>query len=165
MSQLLLIVLLTLSGVLSLSLINYFTNRRLKKYSQVDNDKIGINILKAVLFLCAGLLISEVGNATKEVLNIQSFGVADNWMFLVSGYFTLFFSITIVVLFVVVWFAKMVFAIFSKGINIYEAASRNDFANILLFAGIAICISFIVKSGLLALLLNAIQYSSTPIFH
>lgn len=165
MSQLLLIALLILSGVLSLSLINYFTNRRLKKYSLSENDKVGINTVKAVLFICAGLLVGEVGNASKEVLNIQSFGLSDNWIFLVSGYFALFFSITIVVIFVSIWFSMMVFAVITKGINIYEAASRNDFANIFLFAGIALCISFIVKSGLLVLLLNAIQYPTTPIFH
>ncbi|MCB0524115.1 MAG: hypothetical protein H6576_04000 [Lewinellaceae bacterium] len=165
MSQLLFITLLILSGILAISLINFLTNRKLKKYLKRDSDNVGVNALKAILFICAGLFISEVGAAAKELLNTQSFSTVGNLMIGFIAYFTLFFSISVVVLLLSIWFAKMTFSVLSKGVNIYEAASRNDAEYLLLFSGISICICFITRTGLFPLLISTIQYSETPIFH
>ena len=51
MSQLLFITLLILSGILAISLINFLTNRKLKKYLKRDSDNVGVNALKAILFI------------------------------------------------------------------------------------------------------------------
>ena len=165
MSQSLLITLLLLSSLLSLSLINYIINRRLKKSSKTTDSLLGSNILKAIIFVCSGLLISEVGNAGKEVMNLQFLHSVSGLALLLAGYLSLFFSTALIITFVCIWFSTLVFSVLTKGKNIYDISANNEIADVILFAGILICITFVVKPGILGLLLEFIRYSGVPSFH
>jgi hypothetical protein len=165
MSQLLLITMLLLCSIIGLSLVNFITNRRLKKFHSGADALQGVSILKATFFVCIGLLISEVGTAGKEVLNFQTLNPVGGLALFLAGYVSLFFSLALLIALICMWFSRLVFSVFTKGKNIYESAVNSEFANVVMFAGIVICITLVVKPGLSDLLLQAIRYSSTPIFH
>ena len=156
---------LLLSSLLSLSLINYIINRRLKKTSKTTDSLLGSNILKAILFVCSGLIFSEVGSAGKEILNLQSAHSGGKFAILLAGYFSLFFSVAFVIVFVCTWFSRLVFSILTKGKNIYECVANGETADLMLFAGILGCITLVVKPGIMGLLLEFIRYSGVPSFH
>jgi len=165
MSQLLLVTMLLLSGILSLSLINYVTNRRLKKLIKGTDVLLSVNILKAALFFCCGLLISEIGIAGKEVLNFQAQKPGAELALLLAGYLSLFLLISLMMAFLCIWFSRLIFSTFTKGKDIYMSSANSEIAEVILFVGILSSITFIVKPGLMDLLLHAIQYSTLPIYH
>lgn len=165
MSQLLLITMLLLCSILGLSLVNFITNRKLKKFHSGADAFQGVSILKATFFVCFGLLISEVGTAGKEVLNFQSLNPVGGLALFLAGYISLFFSLALLTTLICMWFSRLVFSVFTRGKNIYEVASNSEIAHIAMFAGIVICITIVVKPGLSDLLLHSILHSSTPIFH
>ncbi len=157
---------LLLGGILCISLINLYINKRTKGRFNESEIPLSINLLKSILFICGGLLISETGGSSQEVIQILTIGSGNSGLWLpFITYFTLFFSISLTVLIISLWFSTMVFAVLTKGRSVFENAMQDDFRNVILFGGISVSIVLVVKSGLSELLSQIIQFPNSPIFH
>lgn len=166
MIQIVSITALILSSILCISLLNYFINRQMKGRFTESEMPLGVNLLKSILFICGGLLIAEIGSTSKEVIQILSLGSGDsNTLLPFITYFSLFFGLTLIILSISVWFSTMVFAVITKGISIFEHAKQDDLRGVILFGGISISITLVVKSGIDELLAQIIQYPTSPMFH
>lgn len=166
MIQIVSITTLLLSSILCISLLNYFMNRQMKGRFAENEIPLGVNLLKSIFFICGGLLITEIGSTSKDVVQIISLSTGKSTSLLsFTTYFALFLSITLLVLSISLWLSTMVFAVITKGRSIYDNAVQDDIKGVILFAGISISITLVVKSGMTELLAEIIQYPTSPMFH
>lgn len=166
MIQVTIILLVICSNILTISLINYIVNKKVSSRFNVGEEPSGLYIVKAALFVCAGLVLSEIGTALKEVSQVYSIGNSPSnaWVGILT-YYAAFFSITGLVIFIASWFSVMVFAVFTKGKNIFGDALADNTNYSVLFVGIILSIFLSIKPGVSALLMYLIQYPVSPVFH
>jgi hypothetical protein len=166
MIQITIILLLICSNVLTISLINFIVNKKTKGRFALGEEPTSLYILKATLFICAGLMVTEIGTALKEVSQIYSIGegLRNNWIGLFT-YYAAFFSIAGLAIFVAIWLSMMLFAVLTKGKNIFGDALQGNLNYSILFAGTLFSIVFSMKPGLLEILIKLIQYPVLPGFH
>ena len=154
------------SGMLFIYIINLFVNSRLKKKLSENETPITINILKAVLFISGGLLISEILNPFQTLINVLPASISGNELLLNEiMYYSLYLGILLLVFIIILWISILMFGIISKGKNIFIETANNNLNDVLLFIAIMIALVFAAKSGITPLLDLFIPYPELPIYH
>jgi hypothetical protein len=157
---------LFLLGMLSISLVSFFTGRKLKGRFAPSEVPISVNILRVSHMLSLALLIEKIALPFSELSSILRNSLQGWDLMIKQGiYLSLFFAIILVVYLVLSWFGAISFTLFAKGRRPIEDAIEGNISNILLFAGIQIALVVVVRSAIPDLLSVLIPYPNLPGFH
>ncbi len=164
--NLFLIIGLFLLGMLSISLVSFFTGRKLKGRFASTEVPVSVNLLRVSHLLSLALLTEILAIPFSELSSIlrNSF---QGWDLLIKQgiYLSLFFAIILVVYLVLSWFAAISFTLFAKGRRPIEDAIEGNVSNILLFAGVQISLVIVIRGAIPDLLGMLIPYPNLPGFH
>lgn len=154
------------SGLLTIFLLNAIVNARIKKKVSENETPFAVDILKAILFLSGGLLISEITTSFQTLTKVLSNGSAGNELLIKEfTYFSLFFGITILTSILIVWFSTLMYSLISKGRSIFIEAANNNFNAVIIFIGLILALTITSKTGLAPLFDQFIPYPTMPIYH
>lgn len=161
-----LIVALLFSGILTFNLTNYFIKTRMKGRYGLGEIPFSVHFLKCIHFLTAAILISEISVPMKDIQMVlmNSYTGFDLAVQLFT-YFSVFLAIVWVVLFVLFWIAMIIHMVISKTSNPIQSAIQEDNGSLVLYAGIAIGMSIIIRPGISELLEGIIPVQFAPVLH
>ena len=153
-------------AIISFSLFNYLISNKIKSRFTADEIPLGINLLKAIYFVCGGLMLAEINGPLTDLTDILS-NSADKGGSLLNAamYFSIFLGIAILSTAIVLWFSSITYSVATKGTNLLSDAINNKTGNLILYAGIAFSFTIIVKGSLGPMLTWIIPYPTTPLFH
>jgi hypothetical protein len=152
--------------MLSISLVSFFTGRKLKGRFASTEVPVSVNLLRVSHLISLALLTEKIAAPFSELTNILRNSLQGWDLMIKQGiYLSLFFAIILVVYLVLSWFAAISFTMFAKGRRPIEDAIEGNVSNILLFAGIQIALVVVVKSAIPDLLSVLIPYPNLPGFH
>ncbi|MBK8968358.1 MAG: hypothetical protein IPM36_17165 [Lewinellaceae bacterium] len=155
-----------LGAVISFSLLNYFISTKIKGRFTVDEIPLGVNMLKAIYFICGGIMLAEIRDPLTDLNDILSNSAnKENWLLNEAMYFSIFLGISILSTFIVLWFSSITYSVATKGTNAMSDAINNKTSNLVLYAGIAFSFTIIVKGSMSPILTWIIPYPTTPLFH
>lgn len=155
-----------ISSCLTIYLTNAIINSRLKKKLKSDDEPIAIYILKAAIFLCAGLLINEFVNSFQSLIKIlPSSLVGNNLLQKEIMFYSIFWGISLLILSIIVWLSILTYGIVAKGKNVFIEIANNNIGAVILFSGIILAITLVAKSCITPLLDQFIPYPTLPIYH
>jgi hypothetical protein len=154
-------------GLLSISLVSFFTSRELKRQLESSDDiPVSVNILRASHLVSLALLVEKISLPFSELSNIL-LNSLQGWDFLLKlgTYLSLFFAIILIVHITLSWFSSISYSLMTKGRRPVEDANKGRLSNTILFVGIQISLTIAVKSTIPELLEILIPYPNLPIFH
>lgn len=166
MIQVSITLLLICSILLTISFINFIINKKVKGRFATGEEPLSLYILKSTLFLSAGLIVAEIGSALVEVSQIYSIGENSGNVWVgIFTYYAAFFSIAGLAIFVSIWLSTMLFAVITKGKNIFGDALLVGSNYSILFTGVLLGVVLSIRPGLSELFVKMIQYPTLPVFH
>ncbi|MBL0310572.1 MAG: hypothetical protein IPP77_13130 [Bacteroidetes bacterium] len=165
-TNIILLVVVLVSGLLTVFIFNSIINSRIKGKVSENENPISIDILKAILFLCGGLLLSEIINTFQTMTKVLPSSFTGNDLLLKEiMFFSIFLGIALLVLFVNLWLSAIMFGIVSKEKNIFIEVANNNLGATILFVGILLALTFAAKAGLSPMLDQFIPYPTMPTYH
>ena len=155
-----------ISGLLTVFLINSIVNSRIKNKLSENESPLTVDIVKAILFLCGGLLLSEIVNSFQTLIKVLPSSFTGNDLLLKEVmFYSIFLGIALLTLLIILWLSAMMFGIVSKGKNIFIETANNNLNAVILFCGILLALTFAAKAGVTPLLDQFIPYPTMPIYH
>ncbi len=141
-------------------IINLFINWRVKRISQISEDATSAQvILKMGLFISLALVISEIGEIVsplKNSLSISSNTAAYYLDFI--KYLSLFSTIGLVLIIINYFLSLLLFNVVSNGKNLFIEICSDNWTVSLLYVGIFISMSLLIKSEMVPILDYLIPY-------
>ncbi|MBN8676645.1 MAG: hypothetical protein J0M29_00380 [Chitinophagales bacterium] len=164
--NLFLIIGLFLLGMLSISLVSFFTGRKLRGRFASNEVPVSVNVFRGSHLISLALLTEKIALPFGELTNILR-NSWQGWDLLIKQgiYLSLFFAIILVVYLVLSWVAAIAFSLMAKGGRLIEEAIEGNISNIMLFAGIQIALVIVVRGAIPDLLSVLIPYPNLPGFH
>jgi len=155
-----------ISGLLAIFILNALVNSRIKNKISENESPFTIDILKAVLFLAGGLLLSEIITSFQTLTKVLPTSFTGNDLLLKEfSYFSIFFGITLLTTITIIWLSTLMYSLISKGKNIFIETANNNLSAVILFCGLILALTIASKSGLTALFDQFIPYPTMPIYH
>jgi len=156
-----------LGGLLAIYIFNLLINKKISKnLSDTDSVPVSVSVIKAAVFLSCGLLIAEIIPSFQTLLKIIPSQFQEDEILLKQVmYFSIFLGVILIILFVVHWFALLMYSIISQGKNLSIEISNNNLYAAIKFAGIILALTFAVKPGIFYLLDLLIPYPEMPIYY
>lgn len=152
------------SGVLIVFILNSIVNSRIK--GKVSENPISVDILKAILFLCGALLLSEVVNSFQTMLKVLPSSVSGNDLLMKEiMFYSIFLGIILLTVIIILWLSAMMFGVTSKGKSIFIETANNNLNAVILFCGILLALTLAAKAGLSPLFDQFIPYPTMPTYH
>ena len=157
---------LIVSGLLTIFILNAIINSRIKNKISENESKISIDILKGLVFLCGGLILSEISTSFYTLTKVlpNNFTGSDLILKEVS-YFSVFVGISILTVIIILWLSTLMYSLISKGKSIFFETTNNNIHAIILFAGLLLSLTIVTKTGLTPLFDQFIPYQTMPIYH
>ena len=154
------------SGLLTVFLLNSIVNSRLKGKISDNEHPITGDIIKAVLFLCGGLLLGEMVVSFQTMTRVLPSSFKGNDLLIKEIlYFSIFLGITFLTLLANIWLSSIMFSVTSKGKSIFMETANNNLNAVIIFCGIALSLSLAAQSGLTPLLDQFIPYPKMPVYY
>lgn len=165
-TNIIILISVVVSGLLTIFILNAIVNSRIKNKLSENETPITVDVLKAILFLSGGLLLSEIITSFQTLTKVLETSFTGNDLLLKEfSYFSIFLVITFVCIIIIIWLSTLMFSLVSKGKNIFLETANNNLNAILLFLGIILCLTLATKSGLTPLFDQFIPYPTMPVYH
>lgn len=157
---------LILTGMLGITVINFFTGRKIKGRFISTEIPVSFNLFRVSHLLTLSILMEKIAIPFNDLSTIlhDSFQGWDLWLKL-GIYFSLFFAIVLLIYMVISWLCAVSFSIITNGRRPIDDAIEGNVSNIILFAGLQISFTIIVKSAVPDLLSLLISYPNLPVYH
>ena len=154
------------SGLLTIFILNSIVNSRIKNKISENETPIAVDILKAILFLSGGLLLSEITTSFQTLTKVLPASFTGNDLLLKEfSYFSIFLGITILTTFLIVWLSTLMYSLISKGKSIFIEVANNNLNAVIIFIGLILALTIATKTGLTPLFDQLIPYPTMPIYH
>lgn len=154
------------SGLLTIFILNAIVNSRIKNKISENETPLAVDILKAILFLSGGLLLSEITNSFQTLTKVLPNSFTGNDLLLKEfSYFSVFLGITILTTILIVWLSTLMYSLISKGKSIFMEATNNNLNAVIIFIGLILALTIASKTGLTLLFDYFIPYPTMPIYH
>jgi hypothetical protein len=154
------------SGLLTIFILNSIVNSRIKNKISEKETPLAVDILKAILFLSSGLLLSEITTSFQTLTKVLPNSFKGNELLLKEfSYFSIFVGLTLLTTILIIWLSTLMYSLISKGKSIFIEAVNNNFNAIIIFIGLILALTFASKTGLTPLFDQFIPYPSLPIYH
>jgi hypothetical protein len=154
------------SGLLTIFILNAITNSLIKNKISENETPICVDILKAILFLSGGLLLSEITIPFQTMIKVLSSSFTGNDLLLKEfSYFSIFLGITVVTSIIIVWLSTLMYSLISKGKSIFIEAANNNLNAVIIFLGLILALTIASKAGLPPIFEQFIPYPTMPIYH
>ena len=154
------------SGLLTVFLLNSIVNSRMKGKVSDNEHPITGDIMKAILFLCGGLLLSEIVISFQTMTKVLPSSFTGNDLLLKEiMYYSIFLGIALLTLIANIWLSAIMFSVTSKGKNIFIETANNNLNAVIIFCGVVLALTLAAKAGLSPLLDNFIPYPTMPTYH
>lgn len=155
-----------ISSMLLIFLLNSIVNSKIKNKISDKEPLLTTALMKAILFFCGGLLISEIVNSFQILIKVLPSSFSGNDLLLKElMFFSIFIGISLFLLIVILWFSAIMFGVITKGKDIYIEVANNNLLAVILFCGILFSLTFAAKGGIAPLLDQFIPYPTLPIYH
>lgn len=154
-----------ISGLLTIFILNSIVNSRIKNKISENETPIAVDILKAILFLSGGLLLSEITTSFQTLTKVLPASFTGNDLLLKEfSYFSIFLGITILTTFLIVWLSTLMYSLI-KGKSIFIEVANNNLNAVIIFIGLILALTIATKTGLTPLFDQFIPYPTMPIYH
>ena len=154
------------SGLLTIFIQNSIVNSRIKNKISEKETPLAVDILKAILFLSSGLLLSEITTSFQTLTKVLPNSSKGNELLLKEfSYFSIFVGLTLLTTILIVWLSTLMYSLISKGKSIFIEAANNNLNAIIIFIGLLLALILASKTGLTPLFDQFIPYPSLPIYH
>ncbi|HNK90771.1 MAG TPA: hypothetical protein PKN63_09440 [Chitinophagales bacterium] len=154
------------SGLLTIFILNSIVNSRIKNKISENKTPIAVDILKAILFLSGGLLLSEITTSFQTLTKVLPASFTGNDLLLKEfSYFSIFLGITVLTTFLIVWLSTLMYSLISKGKSIFIEVANNNLNAVIIFIGLILALTIATKTGLTPLFDQFIPYPTMPIYH
>ncbi|MBK7888516.1 MAG: hypothetical protein IPJ86_14925 [Bacteroidetes bacterium] len=164
--NIIILVAVIISGMLTVFLLNSIVNARMKGKIADNEHPIAGDILKGILFLCGGLILSEVVISFQTITKVLPSSFTGNDLLLKDVmYYSIFFGIVLLILIANIWLSAIMFSITSKGRSIFMETANNNLNAVIIFSGIVLALTLAAKAGLAPLLDQFIPYPTMPVYH
>lgn len=165
MTNIIILLAVLVSASLTIFLLNAFVRFKLKNKLPESETPITIPIFKGVLFISAGLLLSELFSTFQTLTKILPGSYSSNDLLLREiSFYCIFFAIVLIVFAVLVALASLLFSLINKKESIFIEVANNNLQSLLLFSGILLALTFAVKTGMTPLLDEFIPYPKMPVY-
>ena len=155
-----------ISGLLTIFFLNSIVNSRIKNRISEKGTPLAVDILKAILFLSGGLLLSELTTSFQTLTKVLPNSFAGNDLLLKEfSYFSIFFGIIVLITILIVWLSSLMYSLISKGKSIFIEATNNNLNAVIIFIGLILALTIASKTGLTPLFDQFIPYPTMPIYH
>ncbi|MEZ5003441.1 MAG: hypothetical protein R2730_10455 [Chitinophagales bacterium] len=159
------IIAVLISALLTIFILNSMVNLKLKNKLSENENPITINLFKAILFLCGGIVLNEISQSFNTVTNVLPALFSDNKLVLNEiSYCSIFYGIGLISLLLIFWSASLMFTIISGGKSVFLEVTNNNLNAVLLFAGLIFAILIAVKPLLLPIFDQLIPYPNIPTY-
>jgi len=154
------------SGLLTIFILNAIVNSRIRNKISENETPLAVDILKAILFLSGGLLLSEITTSFQTLTKILPNSFTGNDLLLKEfSYFSIFLGITILTTILIIWLSALMYSLISKGKSIFMEATSNNLNAVIIFIGLILALTIASKLGLTSLFDQFIPYPTMPIYH
>jgi hypothetical protein len=154
------------SGLLTVFILNSIVNSRIKGKISENENPLSVDIQKAILFLCGGLLLIEIVDPFQTMTKVLPSSFTGNNLLLKEiMFYSIFLGITLLTLVVIIWFATLMFGVTSKGKSIFIETANNNLNAVIIFCGILLALTLAAKAGLSSLFDQFIPYPTMPTYH
>jgi len=154
------------SGLLTIFILNSIVNSRIKNKISEKETPLAVDILKAILFLSSGLLLSEITTSFQTLTKVLPNSFKGNELLLKEfSYFSIFVGLTLLTTILIIWLSTLMYSLISKGKSIFIEAANNNLNAIIIFIGLLLALILASKTGLTPLFDQFIPYPSLPIYH
>ena len=165
-TNILILISVLVSGLLTIFILNAIVNSRIKNKISENETPIAVDILKAILFLSGGLLLSEITNSFQTLTKVLPNSFTGNDLLLKEfSYFSIFLGITILITILIVWLSTLMYSLISKGKSIFIEAANNNLNSVIIFIGLILALTIASKTELTPLFDQFIPYPTMPIYH
>jgi hypothetical protein len=154
------------SGMLTIFFLNAIVNSRIKNKISENETPLAVDILKAILFLSGGLLLSEITTSFQTLTKVLPNNYTGNELLTKEfSYFSIFLGITILTTILIVWLSTLMYSLISKGKSIFIEASNNNLNAVIIFIGLILSLTIASKTGLTPFFDQFIPFPTMPIYH
>lgn len=155
-----------ISGLLTIFILNSIVNSRIKNKISENVTPLSVDILKAILFLSGGLLLSEITTSFQTLTKVLPGSFTGNELLIKEfSYFSIFLGITILTTILIIWLSTLMYSLISKGKSIFIETANNNLNALIIFIGLILALTITAKTGLTPLFDQFIPYSTMPIYH
>ena len=153
-------------GLLTIFILNAIVNSRIKNKISENETPLAVDILKAILFLSGGLLLSEITTSFQTLTKVLPNSFTGNDLLIKEfSYFSIFLGITILTTILIVWLSTLMYSLISKGKSIFIEAANNNLNAVIIFIGLILALTIASKTGLTPFFDQFIPYPTMPIYH
>jgi hypothetical protein len=164
--QLLILLAALVSASLSLFILNLFVSARLKGKVPINEAPIAADLLRAVIFLSAGLMLNDVAMFFQTVITILPSSYSGSELHLMEiSYCSLLLAVTLTSCFIIIWTSSLMYSLIAKGKSIFIEVANNNLGSLILFSALLIVLTLAAKAGLSGVLDSFIPYPTLPIYH
>ena len=154
------------SGLLTIFILNAIVNSRIKNKISENKTPLSVDILKSILFLSGGLLLSEITTSFQTLTKVLPNSFTGNELLLKEfSYFSIFLGITILTIILIVWLSTLMYSLISNGKSIFIEAANNNVNAVIVFSGLLLALTIASKTGLIPLFDQFIPYPTMPIYY
>ena len=165
-TNILILISILVSGLLNIFILNGIVNSRIKNKISENETPLAVDILKAILFLSGGLLLSEITTSFQTLTKVLPNSFTGNDLLLKEfSYFSIFLGITLLTTILIVWLSTLMYSLISKGKSIFIEAANNNLNAVIIFIGLILALTIASKTGLAPLFDQFIPYPTMRIYH
>ncbi|WP_339611862.1 hypothetical protein [uncultured Planktosalinus sp.] len=165
MTNIIILISILVSGALTIFLLNWIVNYKIRKKISENENPLTINLFKAILFTASGILLSELITTFETLTKVLPSSFTGNELILNEiSYYCIFLGILVVIIFTLLWISTLLFRLLSKGENVYLEVANNNLKSVLFFAGIIFALTITIKTGITPLLDQLIPYPTMPLY-
>ena len=155
-----------ISGLLTIFILNTIVNSRINNKISENDKPLAVDILKAILFLSGGLLLSEITTSFQTLTKVLPNSFSGNLLLIKEfSYFSIFLGITILSTILIVWLSTLMYSLISKGKSIFIEATNNNLNAVIIYIGLILALTIASKTGLTGLFDQFIPYPTIPIYN
>lgn len=165
MTTIIILITIIIISLITIFLLNTGVNYLIKKKVSIEdkNKYLSTYMIKAVLFLVAGILINSLYDAFQKLVTVLSNSLSGNELFLQAiSRLSIFWVITLLAIAFLGWLAFLLYILVSDGENLFIEIGKNNLRATILFCGLFLALAIGLHSGLVPILEQLIPYPTLP---
>lgn len=165
MTTIIILITIIIISLITIFLLNTGVNYLIKKKVSIEdkNKYLSTYVIKAVLFLVAGILINSLYDAFQKLVTVLSNSLSGNELFLQAiSRLSIFWVITLLAIAFLGWLAFLLYILVSDGENLFIEIGKNNLRATILFCGLFLALAIGLHSGLVPILEQLIPYPTLP---
>lgn len=165
MTTIIILITIIIISLITIFLLNTGVNYLIKKKVSIEdkNKYLSTYVIKAVLFLVAGILINNLYDAFQKLVTVLSNSLSGNELFLQAiSRLSIFWVITLLAIAFLGWLAFLLYILVSDGENLFIEIGKNNLRATILFCGLFLALAIGLHSGLVPILEQLIPYPTLP---